>query len=64
MKVSTLINMYHLILYFIPGYWVASVQQLLQLLGNSDQTSCIPFPSLLFALLFFLIHSPHPMACF
>eukprot|EP00731_Ephydatia_muelleri_P038964 Em1013g2a len=38
-----------------------SVQQLLQLLGNSDHTSCLPFPSLLFALLFFLIHSPHPM---
>ena len=42
---------------------VASVQQLLQILGNSAQTSSAPFPSLLFAMLFCLIHSPHPMVC-
>ena len=35
------------------------MQQILQLIGNADQTSFKPFPSLVFALLF--IHSSHPM---
>lgn len=38
-----------------------SLQELLQCLEASGQTGSNPFPSHIFALLFFLIHSPHPL---
>ncbi|KAL5475305.1 hypothetical protein EMCRGX_G027393 [Ephydatia muelleri] len=40
---------------------VVSVQELLQCLETSGQMSSKPFPSHLFALLYFVIHSPHPV---
>ena len=42
---------------------VVSVQELLQCLETSGQMSSKPFPSHLFALLYFVIHSPHPVVC-
>ena len=42
---------------------IVSLQELLQCLEASGQTGSNPFPSHLFALLFFLIHSPHPLVC-
>ena len=49
---------------FSHGWGIAvSLQELLQCSEASGQMSSNPFPSHLFALLFFLIHSPHPLVC-
>ena len=57
------LSLWFLIMGWAGRGMVASVQELLQCLETSSQMSSKPFPSHLFALLFFVIHSPHPVVC-